>query len=123
MSTQSAPSRELTWPALPYAEWKDTCETLHMWTQIVGKVRLALTPRVNHWWEVPFYVSARGLTTSAIPYRDGIFEVEFDFIDHKLSIETSWGSSKALPLQPQTVAVFYAHFMSALRSLGIEVKI
>jgi hypothetical protein len=94
-----------------------------MWTQIVGKVRLALTPRINHWWEVPLYVNARGLTTSAIPYGDGIFEIQFDFIDHKLSIQTSWGSSKTLPLKPQSVADFYKAFMDALRSLGIEVII
>jgi hypothetical protein len=111
------------WPELPLDSWQDTYATLHMWTQIVGKVRLALSPRVNHWWEVPLYVNARGLTTSAIPYGDGIFEVQFDFIDHKLEIETSWGTAKTLSLRPQSVADFYAAFMSALRSLGIEVKI
>ncbi len=94
-----------------------------MWTQIVGKVRLALSPLINHWWEVAFYVNARGLTTSAIPYGDRIFEVQFDFIDHKLIIQTSWGSAKSLPLKTQTVADFYSDFMSALHSLGIEVKI
>jgi hypothetical protein len=112
-----------SWPELPLAAWQDTYATLHMWTQIVGKVRLALSPLVNHWWEVAFYVSARGLTTSPIPYGDGIFEVQFDFIEHVLLIQTSWGSSKRLPLKPQSVAAFYAEFMSALRSLGIEVKI
>src|SRR5580658_2430976 len=111
------------WPELPLDAWQDTYATLHMWTQIVGKVRLALTPLINHWWEVPLYVNARGLTTSAIPYADGIFEIQFDFVEHKLQIQTSWGSSKALPLKPQSVADFYAAFMSALRSLGIEVKI
>jgi hypothetical protein len=111
------------WPELRLDEWQDTYATLHMWTQVVGKVRLALSPRVNHWWEVPLYVDARGLTTSAIPYGDGIFEVRFDFIDHKLIIETSWGASKTLALDPRSVAEFYAEFMSALRSLGIEVKI
>jgi hypothetical protein len=123
MNSAADSSKQAAWPELPLAAWQETYATLHMWTQVVGKVRLVLTPLVNHWWEVPFYVSARGLTTSAIPYRDGIFEVEFDFIDHKLTIETSWGSAKTLPLQPQTVADFYADFMSALRSLGIEVKI
>src|ERR1039458_24483 len=108
------------WPDLPLDAWQDTCATLHMWTQIVGKVRLALSPRVNHWWEVPLYVNSRGLTTSAIPYRGEIFEVQFDFIDHKLIIQTSWGSSKILSLKPQSVADFYAAFMSALRSLGIR---
>jgi hypothetical protein len=108
---------------LPLQAWQDTYATLHMWTQVVGKVRLALSPRINHWWEVAFYVNARGLTTSAIPYGDGIFEVQFDFIDHRLEISTSWGTKKAFALRPQSVADFYAEFMSALKSLGIEVKI
>jgi hypothetical protein len=116
-----------SWPELPVAAWQDTYATLHMWTQIVGKVRLALSPRINHWWEVALYVNARGLTTSAIPYSSkqagGVFEVQFDFIDHKLIIQTSWGSSKTLALKAQSVAAFYAEFMSALRGLGIEVKI
>jgi len=123
MPTESAPPKELMWPALPYAEWKDTCETLHMWTQIVGKVRLALSPFINHWWEVPFYVSARGLTTSAIPYRAGVFEAEFDFIEHALRIETSTGETDVLDLGPKTVANFYKEFMASLKSLGIDVKI
>ena len=75
-----------TWPSLPLEEWKDTCATLHMWTQVVGKVRLAQTPLVNHWWNVPLYVSARGLTTTAMPHGETFFEMEFDFIDHKLVI-------------------------------------
>src|SRR6202167_4551477 len=108
------------WPELPLQAWQDTYATLHMWTQIVGKVRLALSPRINHWWEVALYVNARGLTTSAIPYGDGIFEVQFDFIDHELKIETSWGSSKDLALRPQSVADFYSEFMAALHSMGIE---
>jgi Family of unknown function (DUF5996) len=112
-----------SWPELPLEAWQDTYATLHMWTQIVGKVRLALSPRINHWWEVPLYVNARGLTTSAIPYGGRIFEVQFDFIDHKLIIQTSWGSSIILALKRQSVADFYAEFMSALRSLGIVVKI
>jgi len=111
------------WPELPLDAWQDTYATLHMWTQIVGKVRLALSPLINHWWEVALYVNARGLTTSAIPYHDGNFEVQFDFIDHKLIIQTSWGSSKTLALKAQSVADFYAEFISALRSLGVEVKI
>jgi hypothetical protein len=111
------------WPELPFDAWQDTCATLQMWTQIVGKVRLALSPLVNHWWEVALYVTARGLTTSPIPYADGIFEVQFDFITHTLTIQTSWNSSKSIALKPQSVAAFYAEFMSALRSLGIEVKI
>jgi len=112
-----------SWPALPLDAWQDTYATLHMWTQIVGKVRLALSPRINHWWEVALYVNARGLTTSAIPYDGKIFEVRLDFIDHKLMILTSWGPSKTLSLKAQSVADFYAEFMSALRSLGIAVKI
>jgi hypothetical protein len=112
------------WPALPPLEsWKDTCDTLHMWTQIVGKVRLALCPLLNHWWEVALYVSSRGLTTSAIPYSRGVLEVEFDFLQHQLIIHTSEGGHKTLALAPRSVADFYQGFMSALKSLGIEVKI
>jgi len=123
MSTQSTLPREIAWPALPYAEWKDTCDTLHMWSQIVGKVRLALSPYLNHWWEVPFYVSARGLTTSSIPYSRGIFEMEFDFIEHALRIETSAGETDVIDLAPRSVADFYREFMASLKSLGIEAKI
>jgi hypothetical protein len=94
-----------------------------MWTQIVGKVRLAQSPFINHWWEVPLYISARGLTTSAIPYRDGIFEVEFDFLHHNLVIQTSHDQVKSIPLAPRSVADFYEEFMAALASLGIDVKI
>jgi Family of unknown function (DUF5996) len=111
------------WPELPLAAWHDTYHTLHMWTQVVGKVRLALSPRINHWWEVPLYVNSRGLTTSPIAYGAGVFEVQFDFIHHQLNIHTSWGSSKTVPLSPRSVAAFYAEFMSALQSLGITVKI
>ncbi len=94
-----------------------------MWTQIVGKVRLALTPKVNHWWSVPLYVSARGLTTSAIPYAGRIFELQFDFIDHKLVLETNDGLIKTLPLNPLSVAEFYETVMSMLRSAEIKVRI
>ena len=112
-----------TWPVLKFSEWKDTFATLHMWTQVVGKIRLEQTPLVNHWWNVPLYVSARGLTTTAMPYKDRIFEIEFDFIDHKLRIECSDGATKILDLRPQSVADFYAEVMSALRDLGMEIKI
>jgi hypothetical protein len=112
-----------SWPALPLEAWQDTRDTLHMWTQIVGKVRLALSPLINHWWEVPLYISARGLTTSAIPYQRGTFDVEFDFLDHNLVIRTSEGSVKTIPLAPRSVADFYKEFMAALGSLGIDVKI
>jgi hypothetical protein len=115
--------QEPAWPPLLRREWQDTCETLHMWTQVVGKVRLALSPHFNHWWEVPLYVNARGLTTSTIPYQSDNFEVQFDFIDHKLEILTSQGQVRALPLATRSVAAFYAEFMASLRSLGFEVKI
>src|SRR5512141_900932 len=107
------------WPALPLKEWEATRDTLHMWMQMAGKVRMTLSPKVNHCWEVPFYVAARGLTTSPISYEKGIFEILFDFIDHSLLIETSSNERKTLRLEPRTVADFYAEFMSALRSLGI----
>jgi hypothetical protein len=113
-----------TWPTLKFSEWQDTLATLHMWMQVVGKIRLEQTPLVNHWWNVPLYVSACGLTTSAMPYRDGrMFEIEFDFIDHKLRIECSDGAEKVLDLKPQSVADFYAEVMAALGDLGIEVEI
>ena len=112
-----------SWPELKFSEWQDTLATLHMWTQVVGKIRLEQTPLVNHWWNVPLYVSARGLTTSAMPYEDRIFEIEFDFIDHQLLIKCSDGSTTTLPLRPQSVADFYAEVMSALRGLGMEIKI
>lgn len=111
------------WPALPLEAWQDTYATLHMWTQIVGKVRLALSPPTNHWWQVPLYVNAVGLTTSAIPYKDRLFEIQFNFLEHNLSIATCDGPHKVLPLRPQSVAGFYEEFMSALRSLDIDVHI
>jgi hypothetical protein len=111
------------WPSLPLDSWNDTCATLHMWTQIVGKVRLRLTPLVNHWWNVPLYVDARGLTTSRIPYGHRAFEIWFDFIRHQLVLETSDGMLKTIPLAPRSVAEFYEEFMGMLRSAGIEVKI
>jgi hypothetical protein len=113
---------EQAWPSIPLRQWQDTRETLHLWTQVVGKVRLALSPHLNHWWEVPLYVNARGLTTSAIPYQSANFEVQFDFIDHKLEILTS-GERRTLPLAPRSVAAFYADFIASLHSLGVEVKI
>ncbi len=114
---------ENSWPELPFESWKDTYATLHMWTQIVGKVRLALAPHVNHWWQVPLYVNSCGLTSSAIPYAERTFEVQFDFAEHQLTIMVSDGKTKSMPLRPQSVATFYAEFMSALRSLGIEIRI
>jgi hypothetical protein len=111
------------WPALPLESWKDTYATLHMWTQMIGKVRLRLTPLVNHWWNVPLYVTAHGLSTSLIPYGQRAFELWFDFIVHRLVLETSDGMSKSLALKPQSVAEFYQEFMDLLRSAGIDVKI
>src|SRR5437660_10106518 len=106
------------WPALPLAEWKETYATLHMWTQVVGKIRLAQTPLVNHWWNVPLYVSACGLTTSPMPYQDRIFEIEFDFLDHKLRTDCSDGESKTLALRPRSGAGFYQEASAALQHLG-----
>jgi Family of unknown function (DUF5996) len=111
------------WPELPLAAWKDTYETLHMWTQIVGKIRMTLTPLINHYWNVTLYVTARGLTTSAIPYPSGYFQMEFDFIDHRLIIETSSGEFDKIHLAPRTVAEFYDEVMSALASRNIDVAI
>lgn len=112
-----------TWPALPLNAWSDTYATLHMWTQIVGKVRMALTPPVNHWWHVPLYVTSRGLDTSPIPYRDGTFEVTFDFVDHALRIATNDGRTGGFELGPRAVADFYRDFLASLRDLGITTRI
>ncbi|HEY7212006.1 MAG TPA: DUF5996 family protein [Bryobacteraceae bacterium] len=124
MAANPAPARlaEL-WPALPLDEWKETCATLHMWTQIVGKVRAALSPHVNHWWEVPLYLSACGLSTSPIAQGNRVFEIEFDFIQHNLAIRTSDGLLKFVPLYPRSVADFYREFILTLRFLQIPVQI
>jgi Family of unknown function (DUF5996) len=111
------------WPELPYAAWRDTCETLQLWTQIVGKIRLARTPWLNHSWHVTLYVTARGLTTSPIPDGARSFQIDFDFIDHMLRIAASDGRQRQLPLVPQPVAAFYAAVMAALADLGIDVTI
>jgi hypothetical protein len=111
------------WPELPYEGWAPTRATLHMWTQVVGKVRLAQSAHLNHWWQVPLYVSARGLTTSAIPHRGGNFEIEFDLVSHGLRITLSDGRTQRLGLKPQSVAAFYAEVMAALKGLGIDVHI
>ena len=124
MTRQAAETiNDRTWPALPLAEWEKTYATLHMWSQIVGKVRLALTPLGNHWWNVPLYVTPRGLTTSTIHYRDGGFEIQLDFIKHQLVVNRDNGVTAAMALVPCTVADFYRKFMSTLGELGIEVKI
>jgi hypothetical protein len=111
------------WPPLPLEQWKDTCGTLHMWTQIVGKIRLALTPLINHWWNVPLYVNARGLTTSPIPYSNMPFELSFDFLDHQLVLHVSGGLRKVFPLTSMSVSDFHKEVMRMLLSSGIEVKI
>jgi hypothetical protein len=111
------------WPELPYAAWKDTCETLHLWTQVIGKVRLALTPWLNHSWHVTLRVTARGLGTPPITHQGRAFTIEFDFIDHVLWLRTSDGHFRQLMLKPMTVAEFYADVMMALREIGIDVRI
>lgn len=111
------------WPPLPLEQWKDTYATLHMWTQIVGKIRLGLTPLINHWWNVPLYVTARGLSTSPMTYGNTPFEMWFDFIDHQLVLQKSDGSRSTIALTSKPVADFYKEVMSMLRSQGIEVKI
>jgi hypothetical protein len=116
-------AKDSAWPALPLAGWRDTYATLHMWTQIVGKTRLALAPMENHWWQVPLYVTPRGLSTSAMPSGNRTLAVEFDFIDHVLSFASSDGATAALPLVPRSVAEFYAAFMATLRSLGFAAAI
>jgi hypothetical protein len=111
------------WPALPLAEWKDTYETLHRWIQIVGKIRLALTPFMNHWWNATLYVTPRGLTTATMTYKGRYFQVDFDFIAHLLLIQTTDSSPKTIALQPRSVADFYQEMMAALESLGMPITI
>jgi hypothetical protein len=111
------------WPALPYEAWKETCATLHLWTQIAGKIRLGFTPWLNHSWHVPLYVTARGLTTSPIPYREGAFEITFDFNQSVLDIAASDGRQKLIALEPRTVAEFYTLVIAALQELGIPARI
>jgi hypothetical protein len=120
--TVTTPNSEI-WPALPYDEWKDTLDTLHMWTQVVGKVKLALVPFLNEWWQVAFTVTARGFTTGTIPFGHRVFQVDFDFLDHRLDIHVSDGGSRSLDLKPRSVADFYQVFMAALAELGIQVRI
>src|ERR1700688_3851878 len=128
---------EQQWPTLPLEEWEPTYKTLHMWTQVVGKIRLGLTPLVNHWWNTALYVTTRGLTTSPIPYRGGAFEIQFDFVHHRLELRTGRGRAPsphkpsvrisdgeyALALSPKSVAAFYGELLSLLREVGIDVQI
>ena len=111
------------WPPLSLDDWQDTCTTLHLWTQIVGKIRLVQTPWINHSWHVPLYLTARGLTTGTIPHDDQIFQIDFDFFDHQLRIVTSAGQERTVALQPRTVADFYQAVMAALGELGVAVRI
>jgi hypothetical protein len=111
------------WPPLPFAEWERTYDTVHMWTQIVGKTRMAREPLINHWWNVTLYVTPLGLTTSSIPYRGKTFEIEFDFVSHRLRIITSEGREYIMRLYARSVADFFSEYMAALRSLGIEIHI
>ena len=119
---ETADSRELL-PVLPFDEWRDTLATLHMWTQIVGKVRLGLCPLVNHFWNVAFYVTARGMTTSPMPYAKGGVEIQFDFVAHKLVIETTNDDRREIALKPQSVADFYRQVTASLEELGVKVEI
>jgi uncharacterized protein DUF5996 len=111
------------WPDLPFAAWRETCDTLILWTQIVGKVRIACTPLINHWWNATFDVTSRGLIAPAMPYRERTFDVIFDFAEHWLRLEASDGRAEVLALEPMTVADFYAAFMAALHRLDIDVHI
>ncbi len=111
------------WPSLVWDEWAETANTLHMWTQIVGKTRLALTPLQNHWWNVPLYVTAHGLGTSAMPYNDDVLDIEFDFVAHQLHFRLGSGQGLSVPLRAQSVADFYKEYLGCLASLGVQVKI
>jgi Family of unknown function (DUF5996) len=121
--TATDASQDSNWPDLNWPDWQDTGDTLHRWTQIVGKVRMTLSPMMNHWWQVVFYVTSRGLTTSPIPHDGQSFDVTFDFIDHALVIETSRGARERFALKAMSVAQFYSEFFAALRRLGIDVRI
>jgi hypothetical protein len=114
---------DIVWPSLPLAAWQDTYATVHLWTQIIGKIRLALTPKLNHWWQSTLYVTPRGLTTASIPYETRTFQISFDFLDHHLQIDTSDGITKRIALTPRSVADFYQLVLTTLSSIGIEVRI
>jgi len=111
------------WPELAWGAWAATADTLHMWTQIVGKTRLALTPLQNHWWNVPLYVTARGLGTSAMNYGDDVLDIEFDFVAHELHLRMGSGGSQGMKLKARTVADFYKEYLGCLEVLGVSVKI
>lgn len=123
MTTSALPPADLLWPPLPLSAWQETYKTLHLWTQIVGKIRLVLAPKINHWWHSTLYVTPRGLTTSTIPYENRNFQITFNFLDHQLWIETSDGITRTIELTPRSVADFYRAVMHALQEIGIEVQI
>jgi Family of unknown function (DUF5996) len=114
---------DIVWPSLPLAAWQDTYATLHLWTQVIGKIRLALAPKLNHWWQSTLYVTPRGLTTASIPYETRNFQISFDFLDHQLQIDTSDGITKRIALAPRSVADFYQTVLTTLSNIGIEVRI
>jgi Family of unknown function (DUF5996) len=116
-------SRAEDWPSLPVTEWDETRATLHMWTQIIGKIRLAQAPMINHWWQVPLYVTSRGLTTSPIPYGASSFQIDLDFIDHTLQISLDDGRREGFALGPQSVADFHSALKDRMRSVGLDVQI
>ncbi|HEY1932149.1 MAG TPA: DUF5996 family protein [Acetobacteraceae bacterium] len=116
-------SNSAAWPELPFVAWADTCATLHLWTQVVGKIRLAHAPMINHWWQVPLYVTARGLTTSPMSYGATSFQIDFDFCAHRLVISTSDSTRDTMALEPRSVADFYTELMARLRTLGLETPI
>ncbi|WP_069814376.1 DUF5996 family protein [Streptomyces sp. TP-A0874] len=122
MTQQVVASRD-AWPRLRVSDWTETRDTLHLWTQIIGKIQLKHAPMVNHWWQVCLHVSPRGLTTSAVPYRSGIFDIEFDFLDQRLDIRTSGGDARSVALRSRSVADFHAEVLGALGKLGIEAAI
>src|SRR5919202_5809055 len=122
LTRSNTPTNAEQWPVLPFQEWKDTCVTLHMWTQIVGKIRLVQTPWINHSWHTTLYVTSRGLTTSPIPYGSGTFQIDFDFIDHNLLIQASDGGVKTMSLEPRSVADFYQELFEKLAELSLNVK-
>ncbi len=123
MEPRSRQSTPIDWPDLPLSDWADTCATLHLWTQVVGKIRLAHAPMINHWWQVPLYVTCRGLTTSPIPCGARSFQIDFDFIDHHLKLQTNTGEIETVRLGPRTVADFHAEVMGRMRGLGLETRI
>ena len=110
-------------PDLSLNAWQDTYTSLHMWTQIVGKIRLALSPMTNHWWQTTLYLTPRGMTTSSMPYKNEVIQIEFDFIEHVLHVQSSNGATRTIPLAARPVADFYRDLMDALHSMGVEVKI